>query len=290
MDIDNCISQLRRGELLPDHTILELCFFSKSLLSREPNVLTLKSPVTVCGNIQGQFHDLLNIFSLGGFPPSTQYLFLGNYVGKGIYNVEVVSLLLLFKLKYPDKIHLIRGNFDTMMLSQLYGFYDECIRKYGSPRVWTLFTDVFNYLPVTAVINETMFCVHAGISQHLRTIDQISFCISRNCEITSESLMADLVWSDPNENIEYIASNNKGAGHYFGEKLVDIFCHVNNLNIITRAHQIQMEGFQFVFNKKVVTLWSAPNYGGRCGNLAAIMKVDEHTNKDFIVFGELENN
>ncbi|ELP86381.1 protein phsophatase-2A, putative, partial [Entamoeba invadens IP1] len=132
MDVDECITQIKHGCLLPDHTILELCFLSKSLLCLESNVVAITSPVTVCGCIHGQLHDLLHLIEINGQLPDVQYLFLGNYVGRGAHQIETVCLLLLMKVKYPDRIHLLRGNHETWTMSQSYGLYDECIKKYGS--------------------------------------------------------------------------------------------------------------------------------------------------------------
>ena len=129
---------------------------------KESNVVHIKSPVTVVGDIHGQFWDMLEIFKIGGPCPDTNYLFLGDYVDRGLFSVETISLLVCYKLRWPSRVHLIRGNHESRGVTQSYGFYTECHRKYGSASVWHYFTDMFDFLTLSVVINDDIFCVHGG--------------------------------------------------------------------------------------------------------------------------------
>lgn len=112
----------------------------------------------------GQFHDLIELFKIGGRLPDTNYLFMGDYVDRGFYSVETVTLLVALKCRYPHRLTILRGNHESRQVTQLYGFYDECVRKYGSANVWKTFTDLFDYLPLTALVENKIFCLHGGIS------------------------------------------------------------------------------------------------------------------------------
>lgn len=196
INLDECIDRLLRKELLAEFLVEAICLKAKELLVKESNVIHISAPVTVVGDIHGQFFDLLEIFKIGGFPPDTNYLFLGDYVDRGLFSVETISLLVCLKLRYPSRVNLIRGNHESRGVTQSYGFYTECTRKYGSAKVWQYFTDMFDFLTLSVVIDNGIFCVHGGLSPSIHSIDQIKV-IDRFREVPHEGPMADLVWSDP---------------------------------------------------------------------------------------------
>jgi serine/threonine-protein phosphatase 2A catalytic subunit len=179
------------------------------------------------------------LFTRGGFCPDTNYLFLGDYVDRGYQSVECITLLLLLKVRYPRRIVILRGNHESRQITQVYGFYDECLRKYGSGTVWKCLTDLFDFLPLTAVIENSIFCLHGGLSPQMETLDDIR-ALDRQQEVPHEGSMCDLLWSDPDDRGGYNVSP-RGAGFTFGEDISKTFCHKNGLKQIARAHQLIME-------------------------------------------------
>ena len=176
---------------------------------------------------------------MGGEVPETSYLFLGDFVDRGYYSVETFLLLLALKVRYPDRITLIRGNHESRQITQVYGFYDECLRKYGSVNVWRYCTDVFDYLSLAALVDDRVLCVHGGLSPQLNTLDQVRV-LDRRVEVPHEGAMCDLLWSDP-EEIDGWGLSPRGAGYLFGEEVTRKFNRLNNLTLIARAHQLVME-------------------------------------------------
>lgn len=281
-NIDHIIELLKKGEQVSEESVRELCLLARDILIEEGNVQIIQSPVTICGDIHGQFHDLCKLFDVGGDCPGTRYLFLGDFVDRGNNSVETFLLLLALKVRYPDRMLLIRGNHECREITQVYGFYDECIRKYGDASVWRFCCEVFDYLSLAAVIDGKIFAVHGGLSPKALTLDQIR-TIDRKCEIPQEGPMSDMLWSDP-ETIKGWGISPRGAGYLFGESVVQTFLHENGLSMIARAHQLVMEGYNMMFDKTLVTIWSAPNYCYRCGNVASIMEVSPDKPYEFKVF------
>ena len=236
----------------------------------------------ICGDIHGQFYDLKELFKVGGDVPDTNYLFMGDFVDRGFYSVETFLLLLALKVRYPDRITLIRGNHESRQITQVYGFYDECLRKYGSVNVWRYCTEIFDYLSLSSTIEDKIFCVHGGLSPSINTLDQIRV-IDRKQEVPHDGAMCDLMWSDP-EDIDGWGLSPRGAGYLFGGDVVHQFNSKNSIELIARAHQLVMEGYKHMFSDTLVTVWSAPNYCYRCGNVAAILELDEHLTKNYKIF------
>lgn len=281
-DLDRQIEQLKRCEIIKESEVKDLCQKAMEILMEESNVQRVDAPVTICGDIHGQFYDLKELFKVGGDCPYTNYLFLGDFVDRGFYSVETFLLLLALKVRYPDRITLIRGNHESRQITQVYGFYDECLKKYGSVNVWRHCTEIFDYLSLSALIEDRILCVHGGLSPSINTLSQIRV-IDRKQEVPHDGAMCDLLWSDP-EDIEGWGLSPRGAGYLFGGNVVKQFNHANNLELICRAHQLVMEGHKYMFENTLVTVWSAPNYCYRCGNVAAILELDENRNPNFKIF------
>eukprot|EP01002_Notosolenus_urceolatus_P004493 NODE_2186_length_1179_cov_9.623894_g1811_i0.p1 GENE.NODE_2186_length_1179_cov_9.623894_g1811_i0~~NODE_2186_length_1179_cov_9.623894_g1811_i0.p1 ORF type:complete len:316 (+),score=50.31 NODE_2186_length_1179_cov_9.623894_g1811_i0:174-1121(+) len=281
-DLDQLIEQLLDCKPMCESHVKELCDQAREIFGQENNVQPVKAPVTVCGDVHGQFHDLMELLRITGKPPDTNVLFMGDYVDRGFFSVETVSLLLLLKVRYKDRVTILRGNHESRQITQVYGFYDECARKYGSPNVWRMFTDLFDYMPLTALVEGEIFCLHGGLSPSLDKLDNIK-ALDRHQEVPHEGAMCDLLWSDPDERCGWGISP-RGAGYTFGSDISKAFLSNNNLKLVARAHQLVMEGYSWTHDKMVVTIFSAPNYCYRCGNQAALMEVNEFMDKEFFPF------
>ncbi|KAH0474350.1 MAG: uncharacterized protein KVP18_005224 [Porospora cf. gigantea A] len=282
VSLDGQIDSLMKCATLPERDVKALCDTARSILKEEQTVQPVSTPVTVVGDIHGQFYDLQELFRIAGTAPETNFLFLGDYVDRGFYSVESVTLVLALKVRYPDRVTIIRGNHESRQTTQVYGFYDECLRKYQSVNVWRMLTDLFDYLPLAAVIGRQIFCPHAGLSPQMETLDQVRQ-VNRYVEVPHEGPMCDLLWSDPDERVGW-GMSPRGAGYTFGEDVSQEFNHRNGLEIIARAHQLVMDGYLWTHKESVVTIFSAPNYCYRCGNQAAILEIDDFNHFRFIQF------
>lgn len=222
--LDKWIEQLKLGHCIAEADLKKLCTQVKSLLMEEANCQPVRSPVTICGDIHGQFGDLLELFRTGGELPTTSYIFMGDFVDRGHNSVETFELLLCLKAKYPDCVTLLRGNHESRQVTQVYGFYEECVRKYGNANPWKYCVEVFDFLNLAAVIDGRVFCVHGGLSPYLRTIESIQV-LERVQEIPHVGPYCDLMWSDPEEILHW-AQNPRGAGFLFGSESTREVCCV----------------------------------------------------------------
>ncbi|CAN0904641.1 Serine/threonine-protein phosphatase PP1 isozyme 7 [Linum grandiflorum] len=291
--LDSIISRLlevrgKPGKLvhLSESEIVQLCVSSRQVLLNQPNLLEIEAPINICGDIHGQYNDLLRIFENVGFPPRANYLFLGDYVDRGKQSLETICLLLAYKIKYPENFFLLRGNHECASLNRIYGFYDECKRRY-SVRLWKLFTDSFNCLPVAALIDEKILCMHGGLSPDLHNLDQIRN-LPRPTSIPDSGLLCDLLWSDPCKDIRGWGPNERGVSYTFGADRVTEFLRRLDLDLICRAHQVMEDGYEFFANKQLVTIFSAPNYCGEFDNAGAMMSVDGDLLCSFQILRPLE--
>lgn len=282
--MDGWLEMVKQCKYLPEADLKTVCERVKELLLEESNVQPVAAPVTICGDIHGQFYDLLELFRTGGDMPNTHYIFMGDFVDRGYYSLETFTLLLVLKARHPDKITLLRGNHESRQITQVYGFYDECQQKYGSANAWRYCTQVFDFLTLAALVDGRVLCVHGGLSPDVRTLDQIR-TIDRNQEIPHEGAFCDLMWSDPEDIDNAWQVSPRGAGWLFGHKVTSEFTRLNNLELICRAHQLVQEGFRYHFeDEELATVWSAPNYCYRCGNVAAILALDETRKQSFQIF------
>lgn len=246
---------------------------AKNIIREEPILLHLDAPICVIGDLHGQFTDLLRIFDQLGHPPEKHYLFLGDYVDRGSNSIETISLILAYKVLYPDKIHLLRGNHETPDISRIYGFYDECKRRF-SPRVWRLFVDCFNYLPLAAVISKKIFCAHGGISPEI--IDSMKKLteLERPLHVPDEGVVTDVLWSDPDPGILGWEENERGVSFTFGRDVLERFLKSHNFDLVCRGHQVVEDGYEFFANRRLVTVFSATNYCGEFDNDGGILNID----------------
>ncbi|CAH1380898.1 serine/threonine-protein phosphatase alpha-2 isoform [Tribolium castaneum] len=281
LNIDSIIARLlevrgaRPGKnvQLTESEIRGLCLKSREIFLSQPILLELEAPLKICGDIHGQYYDLLRLFEYGGFPPESNYLFLGDYVDRGKQSLETICLLLAYKIKYPENFFLLRGNHECASINRIYGFYDECKRRYNI-KLWKTFTDCFNCLPVAAIVDEKIFCCHGGLSPDLQSMEQIRR-IMRPTDVPDQGLLCDLLWSDPDKDQMGWGENDRGVSFTFGAEVVGKFLHKHDFDLICRAHQVVEDGYEFFAKRQLVTLFSAPNYCGEFDNAGAMMSVDE---------------
>lgn len=255
--------------------ILWLCQEAIEVLKVDPILLELEAPIAVCGDLHGQFFDLLEFINSSGKPPETKYLFLGDYVDRGRHSIETFTILLAMKVRYPDSVYLLRGNHETEDISRLYGFFAECASRYNQA-LWERFNEVFLYLPLAAVISKRIFCVHGGLSPKLENLDQIR-AIKRPLVIPEHGMLADLLWADPSNEHQGFVESERGTSYTFGSDAARAFLDANDFDLVCRAHQVVCYGFDFPFEgREVLTVFSAPDYCDEFGNTGAILKVDEN--------------
>ncbi|KAI3367601.1 hypothetical protein L3Q82_026443 [Scortum barcoo] len=254
LNVDSLISRLlevrgcRPGKIvqMTEAEVRGLCIKSREIFLSQPILLELEAPLKICGDIHGQYTDLLRLFEYGGFPPEANYLFLGDYVDRGKQSLETICLLLAYKIKYPENFFLLRGNHECASINRIYGFYDECKRRFNI-KLWKTFTDCFNCLPIAAIIDEKIFCCHGGLSPDLQSMEQIRR-IMRPTDVPDTGLLCDLLWSDPDKDVQGWGENDRG---------------------------VVEDGYEFFAKRQLVTLFSAPNYCGEFDNAGGMMSVDE---------------
>ncbi|CAN6190761.1 unnamed protein product [Urochloa humidicola] len=262
-----------RNAQVTDAEIRRLCAAAKDVFLSQPNLLELEAPIKICGDIHGQYSDLLRLFEYGGYPPEANYLFLGDYVDRGKQSIETICLLLAYKIKYPENFFLLRGNHECASINRIYGFFDECKRRFNV-KIWKIFTECFNCLPVTALIDDKILCMHGGLSPELKNMDQIRN-IARPVDVPDHGLLCDLLWSDPDKDIEGWGENDRGVSYTFGADKVAEFLQKHDLDLVCRAHQVVEDGYEFFAKRQLVTIFSAPNYCGEFDNAGAMMSIDD---------------
>ncbi|RNF07243.1 serine/threonine-protein phosphatase PP1 [Trypanosoma conorhini] len=263
---------------LSEAEVRYLVMESRLLFMSQPMLVEVVAPVRICGDVHGQYHDLLRLFDLGGYPPEANYLFLGDYVDRGDQSLESICLLLAYKLRFPESFFLLRGNHESSSINRIYGFFDECKRRY-SVRLWKQFTDTFNCMPVAGLVEGRILCMHGGLSPELRQLDQIR-CILRPTDVPDSGLICDLLWADPGDCVGW-GENDRGVSWTFGQDIVQKALKEFDLDLICRAHQVVDAGYEFFAARRLVTVFSAPNYCGEFDNAGAFMIVDENLTCSF---------
>jgi len=257
---------------LKAHEVQYLIDKARDIFVSQPVLLDLEAPVKIVGDIHGQYFDLLRLFEYGGFPPESNYLFLGDYVDRGPNGLETICLLFAYKIKYPLNFFMLRGNHESAAINRIYGFYEECKERYGL-KIWKSFNDCFNCLPLGAIIEEKILCIHGGLSPDLKSLDQIRR-IARPTEIPDAGLLCDLLWADPDADQSGWGANDRGVSFTFGGDVVANFLKKHDFDLIVRAHQVVEDGYEFFAKRQLVTVFSAPNYCGEFDNAGAMMSVD----------------
>lgn len=261
-------------------TIKKLVKSTKKILMKEKSLLELNETernFVVVGDIHGNIDDLIQIFQKFGYPPKQKYIFLGDYVDRGFNSVEVLLLLYSLKVKYPDFIFLLRGNHETKRVSSSYGFKSECC-AYFSKKIYSSFIESFRFLPIAATLNNSIFCVHGGLSPDLFLLNDIADII-KPIEGSSK-IVSEILWSDPSVDVEAFQKSPRGSGYLFGSHIVDRFLEDNNLKMIIRGHEFCDNGFNSTF-KNCLTVFSAIDYQGRL-NQSAVAIVNDSKVDTFV--------
>ncbi|KAI3339785.1 serine/threonine-protein phosphatase 2B catalytic subunit [Ustulina deusta] len=276
----------REGRLTDDQA-LWIIQAGTELLRKEPNLLEMDAPITVCGDVHGQYYDLMKLFEVGGDPAETRYLFLGDYVDRGYFSIECVLYLWSLKIHYPQTLWLLRGNHECRHLTDYFTFKLECKHKY-SEAIYEACMDSFCSLPLAAVMNKQFLCIHGGLSPELHTLDDLRN-IDRFREPPTQGLMCDILWADPLEDFgqektnEYFMHNHvRGCSYFFSYHAACNFLEKNNLLSIIRAHEAQDAGYRMYRKTRttgfpsVMTIFSAPNYLDVYNNKAAVLKYENN--------------
>lgn len=280
LDLDDCITRLidaayagkvTKGVCLKNAEISAICAKAREVFLSQPALLELDAPVKIVGDIHGQYPDLIRLFEMSGSPPSSNFLFLGDYVDRGKQSLETILLLMCYKLKYPENFFLLRGNHECANVTRVYGFYDECKRRCNI-KIWKTFVDTFNTLPIAAIVAEKIFCVHGGLSPSLTHMDDIRN-IKRPTDVPDYGLLNDLLWSDPADMEADWEANERGVSYCFGKKVITRFLETHNFDLVCRAHMVVEDGYEFFNDRVLVTVFSAPNYCGEFDNWGAVMSV-----------------
>ncbi|KAF8011149.1 hypothetical protein BT93_J1692 [Corymbia citriodora subsp. variegata] len=266
---------------LTEAEISQLCLASCDIFLRQSNLLELEGHLKILGDIHGHYSDLLRFFELGGFPPHANYVFLGNYVDHGEQSLETICLLLAYKIKFPENFFLLRGNHECASMNRKYGFYDECKCRM-TVSVWKKFIDCFKCLPVAALIENNILCMHGGISPKLTNLNQIRG-LPRPSEVPYRGLLHDLLWSDPGKDVKGWEMLERGALYTFGPDSLSKFLKKHDLHLLCRGHKVVGDGYEFFADRQLVTIFSATNFCGVWDNSGAMMNVDESLSCSFEV-------
>ena len=285
LDVDDMIQRLldvgytgkvSKSLCLKNTEITAICLAARDVFLSQPTLVELSPPVKIVGDVHGQYSDLIRLFEMCGFPPAANYLFLGDYVDRGKQSLETILLLLCYKIKYPENFFLLRGNHECANVTRgeffffsapydcslciVYGFYDECKRRCNI-KTWKTFIDVFNCLPIAAIVASKIFCVHGGLSPSLHSMDDIKR-IQRPTDVPDYGLLNDLLWSDPSDTALDWEDNERGVSYCFGKAIINEFLARYDMDLICRAHMVVEDGYEFWNDRTLVTVFSAPNYCG----------------------------
>ncbi|KAF6197550.1 hypothetical protein GE061_008514 [Apolygus lucorum] len=275
------IDMFREGKnrMLSESDVVSILNRGLTIFKNEPTLVNVElgetEKLTICGDIHGQFFDLLNIFEMNNYPKAhNPYLFNGDIVDRGAFSVECVLTLLCFKILHPDKFFIARGNHECDEVNELYGFSEELRNKYpDSPLLIKKFSNLFNWLPLAHLINGKILVVHGGLTgKKGLTLERIRK-IRRGRPPPAMGEMTDLLWSDPKPDAG-VSPSPRGSGVLFGPDVTEDFCRRNGIELIIRSHELQMDGFSKTHNGRILTVFSAPNYCDMHGNAGAYVTLN----------------
>lgn len=269
---------------IKEDLIMALSLKVKEIFLNENNLLRLTAPAYLFGDIHGQFSDLVRFLKISKLPPQVKLIFLGDYVDRGDNSIEVIALLFSLKIRHPNNVFMIRGNHECEVVNNMYGFSSECMARFNNNgrKIWKCINNALHCMPISILINDTIFCTHGGISKDLEKLDDINK-IKKGIKIPNDGVLCDLTWADPKIQRQLWQDSDRGVSYTFNEEALDWFIKKHNIQLICRAHQVVGEGYKFFGNQKLVTIFSAPNYCGEVGNNGAIMFIDKNLECSFTV-------
>ncbi|KAJ3119565.1 Serine/threonine-protein phosphatase 5 [Physocladia obscura] len=285
--VKNLLAHMKAQKKLHRKYVFQILVAAKKLFEESPTIVDISVPegkrITVCGDIHGQFYDLLNIFEMNGLPSDdNMYLFNGDFVDRGSFSVECILTLLAFKTMSPSCIYLSRGNHETDDMNKVYGFEGEVKAKY-SDVMFKLFSEIFNAVPLGNLIGGKIFVIHGGLfSRDGVTMDEIRK-IDRFRQPGNEGLMCELLWSDP-QLLPGRSRSKRGVGTQFGPDVTEKFCKENGLDVIIRSHEVKEQGYEVAHKGRCVTIFSAPNYCDNVGNKAAFINIGHELKLEYRQF------
>ncbi|EFP12733.1 hypothetical protein CRE_29456 [Caenorhabditis remanei] len=254
----------------------------KLVFLAQPSCIEIDGPINICGDTHGQFSDVLRLFDKSGYPHRANYLFLGDYVDRGRHGLENILMLFCYKLIFPNHFFLLRGNHECPSINKVYGFYEECSKRYekGGIKVWEEFQDTFSTMPLTAIVGQRILCMHGGISPRVRTIlntlDKLRLFQRPNYQPSHDQIEIDILWSDPSNTAKGWSPNQRGVSYTFSPDALKKILNPLSIDLVVRAHQVVQDGYEFFAQRRLVTVFSAPFYCGQFDNAAAVMSISEN--------------
>ncbi|VIO98287.1 Uncharacterized protein BM_BM4558 [Brugia malayi] len=265
--------EIQMNQKITLEEILALMSTAGLIMMEEGSLVEVEVPIKVVGDIHGQYEDMHKLFGIIGKVPEVKMIFLGDYIDRGPQSIETIIYLLCLKVKYRDRIFLLRGNHETPAVNRIYGFYNECALKYGVG-LWWDFQSFFNRMPMAGLISKRVLCMHGGLSPHLTSLEQIRQ-IKRPCEPLDRGLLIDLVWSDPTNKGDGWFYSPRGLSYSFGKGALLAACKLLKIDLVIRAHQVVQDGYELMVGEKLITIFSAPNYAGLFNNAGAVVCIDD---------------
>ena len=257
---------------VPVEMLKKILLYSADILMNEPNILKVSTPVYIVGDLHGHILDLLTILSNIGEPSTVKYLFLGDFVDRGEFSIEIINIILLMKILFPENVFLIRGNHEFRSITRVNGFGSDVVQLYNSEEIFDLFMYTFSQIPLAAVVDDFMVCLHGGIGPNFTSLKQLNYIV-RPINDFNDPILVDLLWSDPCYTYDEYLTSPRQIGSLYGQAATKRFLANCGARFIVRGHQMVEEGIQTAHGGRVITVFSASSYCGihqnKCGVLYA---------------------
>ncbi|KAH0795010.1 Ser/Thr protein phosphatase [Histomonas meleagridis] len=273
---------------IPEQDLLQKLFQEvKNLFMAESTMLEIRSPCIIVGDIHGHLLDLLRIIQNFGLPGPIRYVFLGDLIDRGEFSIETLIIVFLLKVLFPTRVFIIRGNHEFATLCSQCGFLSQMFAFFGDMLLYYLSIQTFEYIPLAALIDKQILCIHGGLDPNLNNVDQIRSVKRPISEFTGD-FIDSLVWSDPTDNIDDFEVSSRGSGYTFGCKALKSFLSSSKIEMLVRGHECVFNGCKYHFDGRLVTVFSASNYCGMVGNEAGVLVIHSPMNYEAKTFPPLK--